>query len=279
MVTENTKLSATLDFLASAKPIQYLDEWAWSGHEVNPKLSLGALDLNTSVMVAGSHRKSGTYWDSVSTAAANDNLSYLDKAKTYTEKNRTLRLGMSVMSNFFRLPYELERFYLTNISDIYRFNRVEGHTLGLGIRTPVHPNYQYRAVTAYSFGQKDWTYTLSGLQFIPGTAFAPEIIVQKDVVQQYQDYEYNRTPLDFFEFRHTLAQLLDSEPVNNYFLRKGIASGFRYRFDIESFFRVLYLNESHSALLTTTNKNLLGQSELMGSIPIMTRFIRCKMDL
>ncbi|MBO6535823.1 MAG: carboxypeptidase-like regulatory domain-containing protein [Balneolaceae bacterium] len=264
---ENTKLSATLDFLASAKPIQYLDEWAWSGHEVNPKLSLGALDLNTSVMVAGSHRKSGTYWDSVSTAAANDNLSYLDKAKTYTEKNRTLRLGMSVMSNFFRLPYELERFYLTNISDIYRFNRVEGHTLGLGIRTPVHPNYQYRAVTAYSFGQKDWTYTLSGLQFIPGTAFAPEIIVQKDVVQQYQDYEYNRTPLDFFEFRHTLAQLLDSEPVNNYFLRKGIASGFRYRFDIESFFRVLYLNESHSALLTTTNKNLLGQSELMGSIP------------
>ncbi len=264
---ENTKLSATLDFLASAKPIQYLDEWAWSGHQVNSNFSLDELDLNTSVMVAGSHRRNEAYWDSVSTSAANDNLSYLNDAKSYTERNRTLRLGMSVMSNFFRLPYELERFYLTNISDIYHFNRVEGHTLGLGLRTPVHPNYEYRAVTAYSFGQKDWTYIFSGYQFIPGTAFAPEIIVQKDVVQQYQDYEYNRTPLDFFEFRHTMAQLLDSKPVNNYFLRKGISAGFRYRFDIESFLRIQYLYENHSALTTTTNFSLLGSSETMAAVP------------
>ncbi len=262
----NTKLSATLDFLASAKPIQYLDEWAWSGHEINPNLTLDALDLNTSVMVAGSHRKKRAYWDSVSTSAANDNLSYLDEAKSYTEKNRTLRLGMSVMSNFFRLPYELERFYLTNISDIYRFNRVEGHTLGIGLRTPVHPDYEYRGITAYSFGQEDWNYTLSGFQYVPGTSFAPELIVQKDVIQQYQDYEYNRTPLDFFEFRHSIAQLLDSEPVNNYFQRKGISSGFRYRFDIESFIRVLYLNESHSALTATTDFNLLGRSNQMAEV-------------
>jgi len=255
----NTKLSATLDFIASAKPIAYLDEWSWSGHEINPDdLDVGDLDLNTFVMKAGSHRKRSTYWDSIAVSSANDNLTYLTDAQSYTEKNRTLRLGMSVMSNFFRLPYQLERFYLTNISDFYHFNRVEGHTLGIGLRTPVHSEHEYRAIAGYGFSSKEWTYTLSGYQFILGTAFAPELVIQKDVVQQYQDYEYNRTPLDFFEFRHTMSALVNGSPINNYFLRDGVQAGLRYRFDIESFLRVLYLNESHSELASNTDFTIFG---------------------
>lgn len=265
---DNTKLSAQLDFLTATKPITYLDEWSWSNHEINPaNLNAEDLSLNTLVIEAGSNRKRTQFWDSVSTNSANDNLSFLTQAKSYNEKNRTLRLGMSVMSNFFRLPYQLERFYLTNISDIYHYNRVEGHSLGLGVRTPVHPNFEYRAITKYGFSSKEWTYSFSGYHFIPGTAFAPELVVYKDVVQQYQDYEYNRTPLDFFEFRHSMAALINGSPVNNYFLRKGIQAGLRYRFDIESFIRVLYLEESHDRLFSNTDFTLFGDGPELRLFP------------
>ncbi len=255
---DNTKLSAELDFLTSTKPITYLDEWSWSNHRINPDLEPEDLSLNTLVIEAGSNRKKTAFWDSLTINSANDNLSFLEEAKSYNEKNRTLRLGMSVMSNFFRLPYQLERFYLTNISDVYRYNRVEGHTLGLGIRTPIHPNYEYRGIIGYGFSSEEWTYSISGYNFIPGTALAPELVFLKDVVQQYQDYEYNRTPLDFFEFRHSMAALINGSPINDYFLRQGVQSGFRYRFDIESFLRVLYLNETHKGLSSSSDFTLLG---------------------
>ncbi len=255
---DNTKLSAELDFLTSTKPITYLDEWSWSNHRINPDLEPEDLSLNTLVIEAGSNRKKTAFWDSLTINSANDNLSFLEEAKSYNEKNRTLRLGMSVMSNFFRLPYQLERFYLTNISDVYRYNRVEGHTLGLGIRTPIHPNYEYRGIIGYGFSSEEWTYSISGYNFIPGTAIAPELVILKDVVQQYQDYEYNRTPLDFFEFRHSMAALINGSPINDYFLRQGVQSGFRYRFDIESFLRVLYLNETHKGLSSSSDFTLLG---------------------
>ena len=256
---DNTKLSATLNFLASAKPITYLDEWSWSNHQINhSKLQSDDITLNTLVIEAGSNRKRVTYWDSVSSNSANDNLTFLEDAQSYNEKNRTLRMGMSMMSNFFRLPYQLERFYLTNISDIYHYNRVEGHTLGLGIRTPIHANYEYRSIFGYGFSSKEWTYQFRGYHYLKGTAFAPELIIQKDVVQQYQDYEYNRTPLDFFEFRHSMAALINGSPINNYFVRQGIETGFRYRFDIESFLRVLFVDESHESLITNTDFTFFG---------------------
>lgn len=257
---KQTKLSATLKFMTSANPIIYNDEWTWSNHRVNPPdLKAEELDLNTRTLLPDSHRKEYAFWDNLPAKKDNENLKYLPEAQQYTERNRTLRLGMSLMSNFFRLPYQLEQFYLTNISDIYHFNRVEGHTLGLGLRTPVHPGYEYRAIAQYGFSSKAWTYRLSGYHFIPGTAFAPEFITQKTVIQQYQDYEYNRTPLDFYEFRQTMTSLISGSSVNNYFLKEGWSGGIRFRFDIESFVRVLYLNETHTKLESSTEFNLLNK--------------------
>jgi hypothetical protein len=169
------------------------------------------------------------------------------------------------MSTFFRLPYQLEQFYLTNLSDIYHFNRVEGHSLGLGIRTPIHPDFDFRITSAYAFSGKFWNYSISGVQYISGTAFAPDVTIQRDVFQQYQDYEYNRTPLDFYEFRQSLTSLISGKSLNNYFRRDGVSVGLRYRFDIESFIRVLYINEENSSLNESTKFNLLNndtESEL-----------------
>ncbi len=257
---DETQLSAKLSFFGASNPIVYKDEWTWANHTINPtNLRAEDLDLNTSVILPGAHRKRKLYWDSLSVNTENRNTTYLPEAQSYTEKNRTLRLGMSMMSNFFRLPYQLERFYLTNLSDIYRFNRVEGHYLGLGLRTPVHSEYDYRAIGGYGFSSKELNFKIKAHHFIPGTAFAPDLTIQKQTSLQYQDYEYNRTPLDFFDFRQTASSVLFGAVSNNYFLREGVQAGLRYRFDIESFIRVLYLSETHSRISSNTDFSLFGE--------------------
>ena len=162
---DNTKLSADLTFITSKSTITYIDEWSWSNHKINTDVNTADLSLNTLVFDAESNNKNVNFWDSLSIESANDNLSLLEEAKLYNEKNTTLKLGMSMMSSFFRLPYQLEQFYLTNISDLYHYNRVEGHTFGLGLRTPINNNFQYRGNIGYGFGNKEWTYKLSGFHF------------------------------------------------------------------------------------------------------------------
>ncbi|MEQ9310519.1 MAG: DUF5686 family protein [Balneolaceae bacterium] len=254
-----TSLTAELTFFGSSNPILNKDEWKWNNYSVNsPNLKAEDLELNTSIVLPNSHKKKEAFWDSISTHTQNLNAIYLPEAQSYTEKNRTLRLGMSVMSSFFRLPYQLEQFYLTNISDIYHFNRVEGHYLGLGVRTPIHSDYSYRLITGYGFSNKQVNFKIKAHHFIPGSAIAPDLTFQNQIALQYQDYEYNQTPLDFFDFRQTSSSLLFGNIVNNYFQREGMQLGLRFRFDIESFIRLLYLNEEHTNLSSTTDFSLFG---------------------
>jgi len=256
---EKTILSADLKFLGTSNILRYKDEWSWSDHQVNPKsLSFEDVELSTSILMSDAHKKKNAYWDSVEVSHQNTNETLLKEAKNYTEENRTLRLGMSAMSTFFRLPYQLERFYLTNINDLYHFNRVEGHYLGLGLRTPIHSDYDYRATIGYGFAQKDIQFRISAQHYFPGTAFAPDITYQNQVIRQYQDYEYNQTPIDFFGFRQTMNSLISGTPVNNYFNKRGWSAGLKYRFDVESFIRVLYLDQTHTSLSSNTSYNLLG---------------------
>lgn len=254
---DNTTLSARLKFMTSPEPIIYKDEWTWKNHQVNMNdLEVDDLDLNTMVIEPDAHLKKATFWNALEPSSDNSNYKYLTEAQSYKENNGAVRLSMSMMSRFFRLPYQLERFYLTNLSDIYHFNRVEGHTLGLGLRIPVHNEYDYRGIFGYGFSSEIFTYALGGYHYIPKTFFAPEFQVQKEVSLQYQDYDYNRTPLDFYEFRQTFGSLAFGRAENNYFLREGYSAGFRIRFDVESFIRLRYLNENHSTLSATTDFNI-----------------------
>lgn len=256
---EKTELSAMLSFISSKDQIFYHDEWTWSNFEINkPGIEPQQMDLKTNQILPDAHTKKPAYWDTLSNKRLNGNVTYLDEAEEYKEERVAIKLGMSIMRSFFRLPYQLERFYLTNFSDIYHYNRVEGHYLGLGIRTPVHPDYDYRVMGGYGFGNDSYSYQLSAYHY-PGSSFiAPEFSYHKETVAQYQDYEYNRTPLDFFEARQTMNALATGTSGNNYFEREGLEAGLRFRFDTESFLRVLYLDEKHHSLTTSSDFNIFG---------------------
>jgi hypothetical protein len=256
---ERTELSAILQVVTSKEKILYNDEWTWTDHQVNkPGIGNEKMDLNTVNILPDAHQREETYWDTLSGKNENSNSDLLTSVKDHEEDNKALKVSMSVFRSFFRLPYQLERFYLTNISDIYTYNRVQGHRVGLGLRTPVHDDYEYRAIGGYGFGNENWSYKLSGYHFPGGSFIAPEFSYYKQTVQQYQDYEYNRTPLDFFEFRQTLTGLASGTTGNNYFEREGGYAGIRFRANTESFLRLLYLQEEHHLLRATTEVSLFS---------------------
>lgn len=256
---ETTELSAMIQFFTSNKPIYYHDEWNWEKLQVNqPEINPTNIQLSTIHIQPGAHKKEETFWDTLSYTSDNKNFRFREEAGNYEEENKMVEAGMTAMQGFFRLPYQLERFYLTNFSDIYHYNRVEGHFLGLGLRTPVHPDYDYRISGGFGFGNKSTTYSIGGYHFIGNDYVAPEGRYFKETVAQYQDYEYNRTPLDFFETRQTLQSLSFGTNGNNYFEREGIMGGLRFRASTESFLRVLYMNERHRSLQSSSRVNLFG---------------------
>ncbi|MEQ8525567.1 carboxypeptidase-like regulatory domain-containing protein [Gracilimonas sp.] len=256
---EETELSAMLQFITSKDRIYYHDVWTWDNYELNARsIDPQQIELNTTNILQDAHKRKQTYWDTLSNRDQNDNTRLLDEAKEYEEDRALVKAGMSAMRTFFRLPYQLERFYLTNFSDIYHYNRVEGNYLGLGLRTPVHPDYEYRAIGGYGFGNQSWSYELSGYHFFGNSFVAPEGSYHKLTLPQYQDYEYNRTPLDFFEARQTMYALATGTSGNNFFEREGYEAGLRFRFGTESFLRFLYINETHRSLTSTRNFSIFG---------------------
>lgn len=255
---DRSELSAIIKFIASNNKILYKDEWTWTDHQVNTDVEPEQTELNTKSILPNAHLKEEAYWDTLSGKAENSNLALLDDAQEYKEDNVAVKVGMSAFRSFFRLPFQLERYYLTNISHIYKYNRVQGHYLGLGLRTPVHRNYQYRIIGGYGFGNNSGSYEISAYHYPKGFFIAPEVSYSKQTLQQYQDYEYNRTPLDFFEFRQTINGLTTGTTGNNFFEREGINTGLRFRLNPESFLRVLYMNENHNTLSATSRSGLIG---------------------
>ncbi|HBX67270.1 MAG TPA: hypothetical protein DEG32_14340 [Balneolaceae bacterium] len=263
---ERTQLSAIIRFLTSKERIYYHDEWSWNNFDVNISgIEPQEVELKTIDIKANAHKRKDVYWDTLANKESNANTELLEEAKDYEEDRASVKFGMAAMRTFFRLPYQLERFYITNFSDFYRYNRVEGNYVGIGLRTPVHPDYDYRAIGGYGFGNQSWSYELSGYHFLGNDFIAPEGSYHKTTVGQYQDYEYNRTPLDFFEARQTMYALFSGTTGNNFFEREGFEAGLRLRFDTESFLRALYLDESHNSLSSTSDfsiyKNRLTPEE------------------
>ena len=254
-----TRLSAVIKFIGNSKPVLYEDEWSWSNYEINDaQVDAQSADLSTTHILSKADNRSRRYWNNVQSGENNNNFDLLDEARKYKEERESVLIGMYAMRSVFKFPVWLQNSYFTNFSDFYHFNRVEGHYLGVGLRTPVHEDYDFRASAGFGFGNESQSYQLKGYYY---TGFiAPEFAFRKETVPQYQDYEYNRTPIDFFEARQTLNALFTGSTAVNYFERKGWEAGLRFRFGTESFLRASYASERHRKLNSSTSYNVLGNS-------------------
>lgn len=254
-----TKLSARVSMIGVKQDIFYTDEWAWSNYRLNGTTGLQLVNVPLSGQVFDQQvdSRDDAYWDNISSRSKNENVSMLDEAESYTESRAVVNVGMSALRAFFRLPAQMQNGRFTTMSDYYRYNRVEGHFLGLGLRTKRNPRYEYLVKFGYATSEDDWRGKFSVLQYVPKTFLAFDGAIYKDLAFQYLDYAYAANPLDFTDFRVTLSSLFAGAP-RNYFEREGFSAGLRYKFDNASFLRVRFMNEEHNRLFTNETSTFIA---------------------
>jgi hypothetical protein len=222
-------------------------------------LARANIPLSGEILNPLADKRDESFWRELSgLRAQNPNADALEQAEQYEEKRVTVKAGMFIMRTFFRLPYQLENSFFTNFNDYYRFNKVEGHYLGFGLRTPQHRFHEYRLTGGAGTSEGRLRYRAFGLQYLGKTGIAPELDVYRQLNLQFLDYEYNPTPIDFTESRNTFVALFLGLHTRHFFEREGHIAGLRLRWGPESFLRALYVNEQHRQLFERTRFNVFG---------------------
>jgi hypothetical protein len=249
---DRTEIEARVGILGLNKNWFYRDVWNYTGYKINSNsFSKDDIPLSGKIIAEDADQKNEEYWDDALNLATLKESEELQKAQSYSKERSVVNTGMAFLSAYLNAPNILRRSYITNISDFYRLNRVEGNYVGLGLRTPdIQENYFYKGSVGYATdpGAKDWRYYLEMMQFIPGTPLAIEGSYYRRLAIQFADYEYNNNPLNVDELRNTMIVGMTGRDIHNYFERQGYRAGLRLRFDRDFFFRAGYMREDHRFL-------------------------------
>lgn len=260
-----TVLEADIDFIGVRGDFTYRETWTYEDYRINETgLHAGSIPLSGAIAARESTRKDSIYWEktadkylSAETARA------LENAQSHDDDRFLASFFMSAFDVYYSTPKFLRTSYFTNVSDFYRFNRVEGHYLGIGLRTPaVNEDFTYKGAVGYATEGTDLRYYLDALQYIPGTSLAVEGSFYKKLALQFADYRYKVGPLNIDEFRYTLQATLSGSDPRNYFEREGFSAGLRWRFDQKTFLRARYLQEDQTFLPVVAPHSLFEDFEV-----------------
>jgi len=247
-----TEIEARVGILGLNKSWFYRDVWNYTGYEINGNsLSKYEIPLSGKIVAKDADQKDEEFWGEALNLATLKESEELQKAQSYHEERSMVNTGMAFFRTYLNVPNILRRSNITNISDFYRINRVEGNYFGIGLRTPdIRENYFYKGSVGYATDSdaRDWRYYLELMQFIPGTPLAIEGSFYKRLAIQFADYEYNNNPLNVDELRNTLIVGMTGVDIHNYFERQGYKAGLRLRFEPDFFIRAGYIREDHRFL-------------------------------
>ena len=266
-----TVVQADIDFLGVQGDFTYRETWTYEDYRVNETgVDARSIPLSGAVAARESTTKDSSYWENT----AEKYLSAADaralrSAQSYEDDRFLTNFFMSAFEIYHSTPDFLRSSYFTNVSDFYRFNRVEGHYLGAGLRTPaINEDFTYKAAVGYATESKDARYYLEGLQYIPGTSLAVEGGVYKKLALQFADYRYKVGPMNVDEFRYTLQTALSGSDPRSYFEREGYSAGLRWRFDQNTFLRASYMQEDQTFLPVTAPFSLFESFEVSEEGPV-----------
>lgn len=266
-----TVVQADIDFLGVQGDFTYRETWTYEDYRVNETgVDARSIPLSGAVASRESTTKDSSYWENT----AEKYLSAADaralrSAQSYEDDRFLTNFFMNAFEIYHSTPDFLRSSYFTNVSDFYRFNRVEGHYLGAGLRTPaVNEDFTYKAAVGYATEGEDWRYYLEGLQYIPGTSLAVEGGVYKKLALQFADYRYKVGPMNVDEFRYTLQTAVSGTDPRSYFEREGYSAGLRWRFDRNTFLRASYMQEDQTFLPVTAPFSLFESFEVSEEGPV-----------
>lgn len=248
----------------------YRDYWNYNNYKLNrDDLDKSDIPLSSEIVVEKADDRDSTYWAEAAGTAQATEIQAIEEALQYSEDRAAINAGMALFKAYFKAPYALRNFYITNISDFYRYNKVEGHFLGAGVRTPSKFNdFYYKAAAGFATDSEaeDFRYHFDGLQFIPGTGLAVEGSYYRKLAVQFGDYLYDRNPLDIDQFRYDLIFGFSGFDPRNFYERDGYRAGLRYRFRPDFFIRANYMREEHNFTPIVNTSSFFDDFEIGGRI-------------
>lgn len=260
-----TELEAEIGLLGVPNDFTYRETWTYENYRINePDLRTRDVPLSGVVASREPTGKDSAYWRQTSEKYLSaGNARALKNAQSYEGSGFLTRFFTSAFQIYNSAPEFLQTSYFTNVSDFYRFNRVEGHYLGAGLRTPaVNEDFTYKAAIGYATESEDTRYYLEGLQYLPGTSLAVEGSFYKKLALQFGDYRYKVGPMNVDEFRYTLQAGISGSDPRSYFEREGYSAGLRWRFDQKTFLRAAYLREDHTFLPVAASHSFFEDFEV-----------------
>jgi hypothetical protein len=256
-----TTLSAKIGFLASKRAIRYTDIWEWNNYSIeegNSQPFKIELPLYGEIVQEDADKRPEEFWENQNTKN-HANFDGLVQADSNQQTAKMLVTGMKALSLGYRIPTLANKSYISQLDDYYRFNRVEGHYVGLGLKSPLHHAHTYMINGGRSFGREKWQYDVLAEQYFGYTKFGITAGVFDRVDQRYADRFTWVNPLYLSDFRFGTyeAGLIGLNNVD-YYGNSGFNFGLKKKWNAASFIHAQYAEEQHSAINSTTTKNILG---------------------
>jgi len=246
-----TVVEARVGLIGVGDDFLYRERWNYEDYQLNESgIRVDSIPLSGTIAGRAGTRQDSSFWSETGQRYLDDQTRQeLRQAQSYEEDRFLVNFLATAFQTFHNIPRFLQNSYFTNVSDFYRFNRVEGHFVGAGLRTPAtNQNFAYKAAFGYATEANDLRYDFEARQFIPGTSLAVEGSVFRRLAMQFADYPYDVGPLNVDRFRQTLQAGFSATDSRNYFEREGFSVGLRWRFDTNTFFRAGYLEEDQTFL-------------------------------
>ena len=258
----NTEISGKLRIVGQKGEFMYKDTWTWKDYEINSTgLSGLRLRLSGQRIRRDADSKDESFWRAEGAELPQAVAEPLQAADEYKEKNFLIRAGMASFRTWLRLPDQFENSWLARVSDYYRFNRVEGHVLGLGVSSPLAYSRSLQAHAGYAFAQKEFKYFVHGYQRLPGTAFFAEANVFNETSAQFIDQEFRRSPQFLYDYQYDLGALVFGQDPRNLYDRQGFRAGIRLGLGNNSFIRAMYNVEDHERETINTRFSIFGPAD------------------
>jgi hypothetical protein len=263
---DRTEISSRIGIFGFSEDFIYKETWTYGDYEINSDdVSKSDINLSGRAVSDDVDNRDEKFWEETAKRYTLQNdVEQLRQAQSFTDDRSLLNAFMSVTRNYLKTGDALNQSYFSNFSDFYRFNRVDGHYLGIGLRTPYvnRRNHSYKATGGYATGSGEWQYNLEALQFLFGSRIGIEAALFKQTALQFLDYEYEVGPLNMDELRHTLTFGLAGYDPRNYFERDGFRAGLRYRIRDDFFFRVNFMREDQNFLPISTPRSFFTSHEI-----------------
>ncbi len=261
-----TEISSRIGIVGFRDDFIYKETWTYNDYEINSdEISKSDLALSGRAVSDDVDNRDQRFWEETEKNYTDQNdVSQLREAQLFRDDRSLLNAFMGVTRNYLKSGDALNQSYISNFSDFYRFNRVDGHYLGIGLRTPYlnRSNHSYKATGGYATGSREWQYNVEALQFLFGSRIGIEAAIFKKTALQFLDYEYEVGPLNMDELRHSLMFGLAGYDPRNYFERDGYRAGIRYRIRDDFFFRANFIREDQKFLPISTQRSFFTSHEI-----------------